>query len=362
MSSTIVTVGTRAYRVVPDLPARHQAFIIGEVLDDTDGRAMAREVAVSSYERLVFSARSNREIALVGSLGVAFLDRTIAHSVAVTLSAAGYRRVLETVTIPPFPTLPLRHDFAMRRLPFTISGRVFGLTGGLPATYEPLPGATIALSPLPAPGGELPLLLRQPLRADLGAASTIVHLATSAVGTLTAIAPATTGTSVVAVADGSAATPGDLLRVGGEHRRFYAEIAQVIAHPDRPAPAALLFLTEALAGSIPDGGAVEQLTLGAASGSTGSFVGRAFAGEAVVWLDALPDTTGGVLRIAEPGQPARYVDANAVTGPAGDYLVSGIARIATPTFEISAPGFTTRTEAYPAARIRSGPLDWYLVP
>lgn len=362
MSGAAVSVGSRSYLVTPDIPGRDLAFIIGEVLDDADGRAMAREVDVASDEPLTFAASSQREFALAGNPAVALADRTIAHAVTVSLQAKGYRPATDTVTIPAFPVLPQRHNMALRRLPFTVSGRVFGRHAGPPPSYDLLPGAIVTLSPIPGPGGELPLLLRQPLRADPGVGASIRRRAATVQAPLAALADAAAGDLFVEIADGSALTVGDLLRVGPEHRRFHAEVAEVIAHPDRPAPAALVRLTEGLAGAIANGAAIDHLTLGGYSGSTGHFVGAAFAGEAVLWLDTLPSTASGVLVVREGGLPDRHHDANVLSNADGDYRIDGFARIGTPTFAVGAAGFTTRTSSYPAARIGAGPLDWYLVP
>ena len=360
MTGTPVTIGGRRFEVIPDIVGRDRVFVIGTVTDDADGRAMAREVTLAASEPLVFAAKSDREVGLAGDPRVAFADATVAQPVDVTLQVEGYRTRTETVTIPAFAALPHRQDIALRRLPFAVAGRVYGRTAGPTPTFEPLPGATLSLAPAPAVGGELPLLLRQPLRADPGAGATIRQRAVVAQAPLAAIADGPIGGVFLPVADGSGVAGGELLRVGPLHRRFYAEVAQVIAHPDLPAPAALIRLTEPLVGTIPADAVVERLATGAFSGATGSFVGDAFAGEAVVWLDALP--AAGVLVVAEAGAPDRYHDAQALTGPAGDYLIEGIARVGAPALELSAPGFTSKSGTYPAARLRAGPLDWYLAP
>jgi hypothetical protein len=361
MRGTPVSVGGRLYEVIPDLVGQDRVFVIAAVTDDADGRAMAREVTLASSEPLVFTAQSDREVALAGNPHLAFIDRSLPHTVAVTLRAEGYRTLGASVTIPAFAPLPHRQDFAPRRLPFTLTGRVYGRTAGPTPSFEPLPGATVALSPLPAPGGELPLLLRQPLRADPGAGATIRRRGLAAEAPLNAVSEAVAGEAFLAVADGTGVAAGQVLRVGPAHRRFYGEIAQVIAHPDLAAPAALIRLTEGLVGTIRAGTAIERFAPGGFSGSTGNFVGAAFAGEAVLWLDALP-AAGGVLVVREAGRPDRYHDADALTGPAGDYLVEGIARIGEPTLEVGAAGFTTKATAYRVARLGAGPLDWYLVP
>ncbi|RKF14896.1 hypothetical protein D6850_08480 [Roseovarius spongiae] len=361
MRGALVTVGGRQYEVIPDLRAVDRAFAIAAVTDDADGRAIAREVTLASNSPATFSARSDREVALAGNPNLAFIDRSVPHSVTLDLSAPGYRDASVDVTIPAFAPLPHRHDIALRRLPFTMTGRVFGRSAGPNPTFDPLAGAALTISPIPAAGGELPLLLRQPLRADAGAAATIRRRAIAPLASVAAIDDALAGQALLAIDDGSGVADGQLLRVGPNHRRFYAEVAQLIAHPDRPAPAALLTLTEGLAGTVGAGAMIDRFNPGGFSGSTGNLIGAAHAGEAVISLDALP-AAGGVLVLREAGQPDRYHDAQALSGPNGDYLIAGMARIDAPAIEVSAAGFTTNTSTYEADHLRAGPVDWYLVP
>ncbi|WP_299628773.1 hypothetical protein [uncultured Tateyamaria sp.] len=361
MRGTAVISGGRTYHVVPDVVGRDRIFITGQVSDDADGRAMAREVQVTSPEPLLFAARSDSDIGLAGNAATVFSDRSVPHATTVTLSAEGYRARVQNITIPAFAPLPLRVDFAMRAAPFAIGGRVYGRTVGPTPTYEPVPGATLSISPLPAPGGELPLLLRQPLRAAPGAGATLRRRAIAPQADVVVFEDAQAGQAFVAMTDGTGVSAGQLLRTGPEHRRIYAQISQVLAHPDQPAPAALARLSEPLIGTIATGTTMNRFTLGGFSGANAALVGESFAGEAVLWLEALP-ASGGVLVLRAAGQPDRYHDAQIVTGPAGDYRVPGFARIGVPTLEVSAPGLTTDSAALAVATLRAGPVDWYLVP
>jgi hypothetical protein len=361
MRGTAVIAGGRAYHVVPDIAARDRVFVLGRVVDDADGRAMAREVQITSPEPLLFSARSEDQIGLAGYPGVSFVDRSVSHVTSVTLGADGYRIRTQEFTIPAFAPLPHRVDLSLRALPFTLSGRIYGRTVGPTPVHVPLAGARIALAPVPAPGGEVPLMLRQPLRADPAVGATIRRRAMAAQADLTAIADAGAGEGFVAVADATTVAAGQVLRAGPDQQRFYAVISQIIVHPDLPAPAALLRLTEGLLGSVPAGAVIARFVPGGFSGSDAGLVGDAFAGEAVVWLDALP-ASGGALVVRAAGQPDRYHDADVVSGPAGDYRCLGLSRIGTPMLEVSAAGLTTDSTTFRVATLRTGPVDWYLVP
>ena len=63
MRGNEVTVGGRRYEVIPDLRGRDRIFVVGSVVDDAEGRAIARAVGLTTSEPLVFSAPSAREIA-----------------------------------------------------------------------------------------------------------------------------------------------------------------------------------------------------------------------------------------------------------------------------------------------------------
>ncbi len=361
MSRSEVFVGNRRYVIVPDVRGRDRVFIRGTVTDDADGRAMAREVTAVGTEPLVFSARSASEIALAGNPNLAFTDPSSPTQVDVRLSADGYRETVQTVTIPAFPILPHETEFALRRLPVAILGRVFGRTPGPNPTFDPVPGALVTITPTPAPTGERPLLLRQPLRQSPGAGATLRARMLAPATPLDTIAATAQGIAFVPVDDGTGVVAGQVVRFGPAHRRTYAEIRQVIPHPDRPAPASLIELTEPFAGPIPSGAELERFTPGGFTGGAASPVGPAFAGESVIWLDVLP-AVGDVIVVQEAGQPNRYHDVDALTGPAGDYLIDGLARHGAPEFAVSAAGFTTSTASYAVARLGASPLDWYLVP
>lgn len=361
MRGTQVITGGRTYHVVPDIVGRDRVFVIGLITDDADGRAMAREVQISSPERLLFSARSEFEMGLAGNAVTVFADRSVPHVTSVSLTADGYRAVTQDITIPAFAALPHRVDIGMRALPFAFSGRVYGRTVGPNPTFQPVAGATLSIAPVPAPGGELPLLLRQPLRGAPVAGATLRRRAIAPQADVVALSDAQANQTFVAVTDGSGVAAGQLLRVGPDHRRFYAEVAGVLPHPDLPAPAALLRMTEGLAGPIATGAAIERFTTGGFSGADAALAGDGFAGEAVLWLDALP-ATGGVLVLRAAGQPDRYHDAQIITGPGGDYRCLGCARIGAPTLEVAAPGLTTDSATLAVATLRTGPVDWYLVP
>ncbi|MGJ8589596.1 MAG: hypothetical protein ACSHXW_15715 [Yoonia sp.] len=361
MTQRSVIHGNRTYEVTPDFEARDRVFVIGSLTDDADGRAIARQAMMAANETIVFTASSERAVALAGNPHLAFADRGIAHDVSVTFRAEGYRDATHDITIPAMQSFPMRQDFTMRRRPIVLQGRVFGRVAGPPPADLHLPGATISLEPVADGAGNFPLLLRQALRADQAPGATLRRRAIAAASALHVIGPAARGQRFVGVVDGTAVGPGQVLRFGPEERPNYAEVVAVLAHPDFPAPAALLELTEPLLTTLRAGTALARFILGGFSGPSSTLAGQSFAGEAVLALSVLP-SAGGVLVLREAGQPDRYHDADAICGDAGDYLIAGLARVGAPSFVMSAAGFATQTRAFPLDRLGQSPLNWVLSP
>lgn len=355
----VVTAGGRDYSVTFDGAVRRQAFVTGALRDDADGRGIAREALLQCDERLLGTALTDSDYALTGDVQVALTDRSVPHALSLRISAAGYRQATASVNVPAFPALPVRHDLGLRRMPAQIRGRVLGKSAGPTPEFLPVAGARITVSGPMGPGGELPMLLAQPLTADPVAGANLRARALAPQPGLVALEPALAGDPCVALVDGSGVAAGTVLRLGVPGRGSWAEVASVIAHPDRPAPAALAFLTEPLAGSTSAGAAIAAFIKGAFTGPTATPAGTAYAGEAQLWVDALPGA-GDVLVLLQPGHPDRYHDRDVLSGPAGDYLVQGFARMGTADLRVSAAGFVTQTRSLPVHRILSGPLDWLL--
>lgn len=361
MTRRTVIHANRTYEVTPDIPGRDRVFLIGTLADDADGRPLARAASLTASETFVFAANSEREIGLAGNPLVAFADRSVAHDMTLSFAAEGYRSATEVVTIPAMAAFPHRQDFTLRRKPIQVRGRVFGQVAGPPPANLPLASATISLEPVADAAGNFPLLLRQPLRADQSAGATIRRRSTGATTDLVVIEPALRGGQLIGVTDGTGVVAGQLLRFGVAERPVYAEVASVVGHPDFPAPAALVEVTEPLPTSLRSAAVLERFVLGGFSGPTGTLSGQSYAGESVLLLNALP-SSGGVLMLSAPGQPDRFHDANIQTGPSGDYLVEGLARQGSPSFVVSAAGLTPQTISYPLDRLGQGPVDWFLTP
>jgi len=357
----VVAIGGRDYAVTFDGAARRLAFVTGALRDDADGRGIAREALLLCDEHLLGAALSDSDYALTGDVQVALTDRSVPHVLSLRVSASGYRPLPASINVPAFPALPVRHDLVLRRMPSEVRGRVLGKSAGPTPEFLPVVGAQITVSGPVGPGGELPLLLAQPLTFDLIAGATLRVRALAPQPGVVALDPALMGDALVALADGTGVAAGTLLHFGAPGRGFWAEVALVVAHPDRPAPATLAWLTEPLSGSISSGAAIAAFAKGAFSGATATPVGTAYAGEALVWVDALPGA-GDVLVLRQPGHPDRYHERDVLSGPAGDYLIRGFARMGTVELRVSAAGFVTQTRSLPPRRILSGPLDWLLVP
>ncbi|TIX49639.1 hypothetical protein [Alteraurantiacibacter aquimixticola] len=356
-----ISAGGRTYAVCRDGEGRRLAFVVGQLLDDADGTGLARQAILSCDEPLLGIAQSDKEYALAGERGVALVDESVAHNLPVTVRVPGYRDASTTITVPAFAARPIRLDLALRRRPQTIRGRVLGHGAGANPPLLPVAGASLTISGPSLPGGELPLLLRQPLPVDPAPGATLRSRALAAQPELSLIEPAERDSQAISIADPQAAGPGTIIRLGPAEGGFWAEIAQLVAHPDRAAPAVLALLTAPLTGSAPNGSTIDAFSLAGYSGSVATPQGPCHAGEAVIWVNSLP-AASAVLVLRQPGQPDRYFDRDAISGPLGDYTIHGFARMDLPELRVSAAGFATQSRTLPVARALSGDLDWVLAP
>lgn len=355
----IVTVGAREYAVYFDRVPTRRCVVAGRLTDDADGRPIAREARIVVDEPLLRPEYSDDSYGLAGDPDVALADMTVPHNLTFIVSAPDYREGLFTVTVPASPTGPVVRDVALRRLPARVSGRVLGRTAGPNPTYLPVAGALIDITGPTGPGGEKPLLLGQPLRRDPGPGATLRGRGLTAQPLRTAAADARSGQERLVLADGGGVVAGQLLRFGPPERRHWAEVADIIPDPDRPAPAALVTLVEPLAGSVGAGDSVAPFAAGAFSGSVGTPQGPAFAGEALLWVDAIP-AGGDVVVLREAGFPHQYYDRGVFSGPGGDYEIHGFARLGSCEMTVTAAPFIPQMRVVPAARLAA--LDWRLAP
>lgn len=360
MDARVAAAG-REYDVVFDWPARRLAFVTGALSDDAEGGGIAAFARLRCDEELLGMALSERTYALTGDAQVALLDRSVAHVVSVQATAPGYRPLQASITVPAFAPLPVEQDLALRGLPTNARGRVLGKSSGPNPEFLPVAGARLTLTGPTGPGGELPLLLAQPLGRDLVAGAALRARSVTPQPAVTALEPAVPGDTHVALVDGGGVGPGTLLYVGAPGRGFWAEVARTFAHPDRPAPASWAWLTEPLSGSVAAGAVIATFAKAGFVGAAVTPVGEGYAGECVLWVDALPGA-GDVLVLSQPGHPDRHHDRDVITGPSGDYLINGFARMGVAELQVSAVGLLTQTRSLPARRIVSGPLDWLLLP
>jgi hypothetical protein len=358
---SIVTVGARDYAVSLDRWTARRCFVTGRLTDDADGRPIAREARIVIDEPLLRPEFSDDSYGLAGDPDVALADTSVAHDITFLVAAPDYREGVFTVTVPPSPTGPVLRDVALRRLPARASGQVLGLTADPNPVYLPVAEARIDIIGPTGPGGEKPLLLGQPLRRDPGPAANLRGRGLTAQPLRTAAADARSGQKRLVLADGGGVAAGQILRFGPPERRHWAEVDDIIPDPDRPAPAALVTLVEPLAGSVGAGDVVAPFTAGAYSGAIATPQGQCFAGEAVLWVDAIP-AGGDVLALREPGLPNQYYDRAVFSGPAGDYAIQGFARLGSCEMTVTASGFNPQMRAVPAARLAALPLDWRLAP
>jgi hypothetical protein len=350
MDAVVVTAGRR-YDIDVDIVAQWRVFVWGPVSDDGDGRLLSPTYAVTVDEPLLAASAHDAGYALVGDPDVALADSSTAHPLQLGVTADGYRAAAQTVIVPANPVLPVVAPIALRRLPVRLTGRVIEA-----ATGNAIAGAAIALTGPPLPNPARALLLSPPLVADLSPAARLrghaVTPVASAVPVKTARAGAA-GVRDVLLDDLQDLAAGQLLRFGPPDRAHWAEIELL------PGTPGLVRLPAPLALSVREGEPAAPFTLDAAVGPLASPIGAAFAGEGVVITDATPG--GDLVVIADPPAPPRFHSQGAISGPAGDYAIAGLARLARIRLAMTASGFTGQTRTLPLAGTGLT-LHWWLQP
>ena len=361
MSEAIVSIGTHSYGVDYDRRFLWNAVATGALVDDADGSGAGSGARILADDVLLTGRTSATRYALMGDPEVALTDRSIAHPLALSVLRPGYRPAQVALTVPALPNGPVHQDIQLRRLPYAVSGRVLGLTPGPNARFDPVAGATLSIDGPVGPGSERALLLRRPLARDLGPGATLRGRSLTALAAVAAADPAAAGDDHVVLVDGTGVAAGALLRFGSDAAGHWAQVLRTDPDPDRPAPATIAWTTTPLDAPVTPGVPIAHFSAGALTGTTGNPVGPAYAGESVIWLDALP-LAGDVLVVREAGQPDRFHDRHLLSDAAGDYRIQGMARMATVTFKVVAAGFVTQSRSFPAATLAGGPIDWRLVP
>lgn len=357
----IVSVGPRTYAVAYDRTIARRCFATGSIRDDANGTAIAAAAAIAIDDPLLRGVVGEVDYAVIGDPDVALVDASVAHAVTLTITREGYRPAAVALTVPPFPTGPIRRDVVLRRLPVPVRGRVFGRSGAVPPDFHPVADARIDVTGPVGPGGERPLLLAQPLGRDLGGGATLRGRALTPLADVNAAAGAARGEDRIVLVDGAGVAAGQLLRFGTRARGHWAEIAGVAPDPDRAPPATIAWTTTNLAASVSAGLPIRRFAKNALTGPTATPVGQGCAGESILWVDALP-VGGDVLVLREAGFVDAYVDRAVTSDAAGDYAIDGFARMGTAEITVSAAGFAAQTRDFPATSLAGEALDWRLLP
>jgi hypothetical protein len=357
----IVSVGARLYGITHDRAVRQRSIAHGRLTDDADGADIGPGATISVDEPLVAGTVAIGGYALTGDADVALVDG-LAHNLTVRIGAPGHHPLVHTIAIPAGATGPVVTDLALRRLPVAASGRVLGRTIAAPPTFTPIADARISVAGPIGAGGEVPLLLRQPLAEAVRPGDTVRARSLAALAAVAASALAVPGQAAIALVDGAGVAAGQLLRIGPAHAPHWVEISAVTPDPDRPAPAVTAWLTTPLVVPVMAGQGLARFATGAYVGPVLTPVGDCLAGEALLLVDAAPGAAGQILVIRSPGRPDRFHDRDGLTGPGGDYRLPGLARFAVADLRVSAAGFVTQTQTWRLSRLASGPLDWRLVP
>lgn len=351
------------YDVIRERSAVWQVMVHGAVIDDCADEPLpvAAPFVVTVNEPLLRASSNVGRFALAGDPDVALVDHAIPYALDVGITSVDFHDLDVTVNVPASPVFPVEMtDTALRRLPVALSGRVIEL-----ATGNPVSGARIELAGPTLANPQRSILLSSPLARSLGAAASIrgrtVSPLVSAVPIKAAKEETPAGSVEILLDDRQDLAANQLLRFGPEHRAHFAQIQSVSPSPANLALPGTVTLTAPLARGVRMDDPAAPFTLGAPAGVNATPVGQAYAGEAVLVLDALP--TGDVLAITDAAEPPAFHGQGVVCDPIGRYLIQGISRLRRPVLRASAAGFSALTRTVPMRWSEPlSTLDWRMAP
>jgi hypothetical protein len=361
MSETVLA-GGRTYVVTYDRTAKYDALVTGAVIDDADGKPVPPPYDVAASDPTLRTAAKPRGYLLAGDPDVNLADHSAAQALTLNIEAGGYRPKVVAVTVPANPLFPVvGPDAVLRRQPVTLRGRIYARRTGTPQ-----PGAQLALTGPALPAPKRAVLLASPLVGDLSAAATVQGYMLTPVASPVPIkavsAAADAGTTTVQLNDRQNLAAGNLLRIGPSSRPRFVQIAAVSPTPPNPALPGDVTLKEPLAWSARPGDSAAPFNLGAPTAAAAHPIGDAFAGEAVLILDASP--TGDVLVITDPAAPTdRFHTRDIVCDGRAEYFIEGITRLPRLVLTATAAGLSPLIQTWPVNW--DSPIttfDWALAP
>jgi len=361
MSETVFA-GGHTYVVNYDRTTTFDALVMGAVIDDAGGKPVLPPYNVAASDSTLRVSAKPQGYLIAGDPDVNLADHSVAHALTLNIDASGYRPKVVAVTVPANPLFPVvGPDAALRRRPVALRGRIYARRTG-----NPLPAAQLTLTGPALPAPQQAILLASPLVGDLSAAATVQGHALTPVGSAVPIktvsAPAEVGATAIQLNDRQNLAPGQLLRIGSPARPRFVQIAVVSPTPPNPALPGEVTLTEPLAFSARFGDGAAPFTLGGVSGPLAHPIGDAFAGEAVLILDAAAN--GDVLVISDPAAPTdRFAKRDVTCDGRGEYFVDGITRLPQLVLTAAGGGLTALVQTWPVNW--DSPIttfDWALTP
>jgi hypothetical protein len=359
-----------AWRFAPDDPPpvadRSQAILQARVVDEVTGIPPTTALAVAtSLAGAVARSSSGGRVGVVGRPRLSFPDISVALAKAdLSIAAAGFLPLKVSSPMGPqggYPdafTAPDLGDLALRRAPSRLTGRVVSLAlGPLSAASVRIVGVwpqQAAITGPASPPNGMPML--SGAYADrTGGATLRRRNFTAAVELKSLWKPAVAGDSTVVLSDRLAIGVGDVLAVepGDPERVEFITLTGVdtTSSADQPARFTLAFPlrrdhAEGVSGvrAVPGPG-------GAANAVTRTIA----AGDVTAWTAGLAGIGAATTAIEISGGAATEFHATAIyeasTGPAGDYRLPPIHRVAHVQLRVAHP-------SQPSPIIRAVTLEW----
>jgi hypothetical protein len=338
-------VGKRIYVTVADSTTDYQALIVGQVQDELTSEPVEDFDVHTPSVGVLAKATPDGFFALSGYPGQVFPRlASTSYTVAVSLTAPGYRAVSLPILVPQGTSVPVSVPaVTLRHVPVRLQGRVVEDS----VARQPIQGAKVRFVDDPvSPSAEHVVALRSPLSFShtLGSAARERTLTPSgAPKQLAASAPG--GSQTITLGDRTAIGGGDILQLDAADAVEYAVIASVSPTPPNLNLPGAVVLRAPLDRTHTAGTPVQKVTAGAV-GAIAQVLQPAEVGDGLVILNQ--PLTADTLEILDPDPThTEYRALGVLTDADGFYHFDGVGRVRALFLDAGAAGYQPLAQPIP---------------